>query len=348
MGSLGMAFIFIIILFFYSNAYHGKSLLSILCKFYYTLSLIGLTALVFVLVFNGPGKHQDILSSLSFFSLSYTFALYVYFYILSKCLIEHNWQIKHISLLVISSFVLFCSLYKNLILIWIIVTIICIVLTSKNRNKALKAFAKFSIIISALLVLSCFLFANDFSVLVTNLLKEFAALAQIDYSTISFMKTEVNEFTNEWGASRIFLWIQALPHIISNPIFGNGPGFENYLGTTGQLVTIFSDNIKNVATFHSQPISLLVEYGLVGFLSFYLLILNIASLGIKCLKIKTLTTSERHAILFFIALLATLFLSSLIGSYILPSHKYIAGTLVFWLILAAMVSEYKRIMIKYA
>ena len=152
---------------------------------------------------------------------------------------------------------------------------------------------------------------------------------------------EVTAFTDEYGASRIFIWLQAVPYIMSSPFIGNGIGFEAYLGAEKEIITIYSQSRHYVATFHNQLISFVLDYGIIGTFFIYFVFIKIGMLGLKIGVDKDMSNRSKHAAYSFIVIYIVYFINSLFGWDMIPAHPNIINVIPLWLFMAAIISEYK-------
>ncbi len=344
LGSIVMLLLFIGIIFVYSHRYGNKKLLETIVRYYYFFSFIQFICLLIILIVYGPGKHRTLRNeTISFCELTLISPLYVYGYTLSKCLINRRWRLHDILLLGATTVVSFCFLYRSTWIMWITITMFILFINLKDTKKAIQP----TIVVSLLLLFGFigtnFVAPTFMKSIFGQTSNEIGAISELRGADINYLKTNVTEVSNRWGSTRLFLWTEAIPYIKARPLLGNGIGFENYLGVSGEITTVYSMAIHPVATFHSQLIGLVVDFGLIGATLFYLVIIKTASLGFHALRKFDISREKKQSIYCFFVVFIMYLLGSIIGGNIIPSHTGIYAVLPFWLFIAAIILEYKKL-----
>jgi O-antigen ligase len=344
-GGLVMILLFWGTIFVYSNRFKSSNLLTDIAKYYCYFSFINFLYITVSLIIHGSSRGDRIPGLIESYNPSLTCVVYVYGYMLSKCLVNRKWKIGDILLLVTSSVVIFFSFYRSLWVTWVVLSMGLLLINSNNIKKSIRQML-------LILMLSIFIFfvfkaiaPNSVNLMLSQSHDEVTFITQIIGT--SYSNDEVNEVTNRYGASRIFLWLQAIPYIKSKPLLGNGVGYEAYLGAQKKLIIVFSLAKHPVATFHNQLLGFLVDYGLIGTFIIYFVLLKIGLLALKVLRMDNVSKRKRHSIYCFFVIYIIYIVNSFIGGEMIPSHTGLYAVIPLWLFIAAMISEYKKMRINH-
>jgi O-antigen ligase len=210
----------------------------------------------------------------------------------------------------------------------------------KNKKKCIQVLGLISIILLLLII-----------VFQTTISDEIIPTLRYTYEEIKntpiLLKTdytfnEVTSFTNEYGASRVFIWLQAIQYIKRSPVFGNGVGYEAFLGAENKIMQVYSRTQHYVATYHNQSIAFLIDYGFVGTFLIYFIFIKIGFLGLRLLKESNISKIQKHSVYSFITIYIIYFLPSFIGGEMIPAHPDFYTVIPLWLFMAAIIAEYKK------
>jgi O-antigen ligase len=264
--------------------------------------------------------------------------LYVYGYVLAKCLIQRKWRIVDILLLVISSVTNFVMFYRSLLLIWFALTVILILAITRDRSRYVQG----TLILFGLAFMAAGLVCVKFDEIRHMTEATWGEVCYVPVLSGKNIPDRIDASTSQHGYMRTFIWLQAIEHIRQHPLLGNGVGYEDYLGLKGRIFQIYSEKRHTLATYHNQLISFLVDYGIIGTLFLYYVFLKIGLLGVKLLGGASTSKTRAHAIYCFLVIYLIYFLSSFIGGRVIPSHPSLYTVIPIWLFMAAIVSEVKN------
>jgi hypothetical protein len=326
-------------IYLFSNMFRNGDLLVTVSKYLYYFCFIDFLYITASLMVLGSSRETRIIPLIEGFFPFKESVLYVYGYILSRCLINRRWNIIDVLILISSSIVNFAMFYRSLTLIWIVMTISLIMLHTKDKIKILRTVGIISMVVFLVIILFSSSAEKEINLMLDKTHDEISnipTLMEVDYEF-----DEVTAFTDEYGASRIFVWLQAVPYIMSSPFIGNGIGYEAYLGAEKEIVEIYSQSRHYVATFHNQLISFVIDYGIIGTFFIYLVFIKIGVLGLKIGIDKDISNRSKHAAYSFIVIYIVYFINSLFGWDMIPSHPNITNVIPLWLFMAAIISEYK-------
>lgn len=147
------------------------------------------------------------------------------------------------------------------------------------------------------------------------------------------VKSVVNRST-----ARVYIWKGTLKMILDHPIKGYGVGtfVVNFLDYRPQeLLTYHPSHIAYISHPHNYFLSTWIEMGVLGFLSFLLIVFSTIYIGIKNIK-KAVHEKKIMAI----SLLSS-FIAILVINVVNVNMHYTCGGMFFWLLIGLIFSQYK-------
>lgn len=332
-GGMMMLLLFSYLIYKFPQIYYNTKYLETLSKYFFYFCLLDLLYLTICLVIYGSNRSTRLTPIIGDFIPFKESALYVYGYILSKCLLSKRWRKIDLFILLISSVVNFAMFYRSLTIVWIVLTIFLVSKSIKSKVRF------FRILVSAIFILTVSIIAFQ-----TSIEKNMMPLFKFTQDEIGNIgQTVQGNVTNDAGATRILILNQAFHYFINNPILGNGVGFEDYLGKQEKIFQFYGGSEKYVATFHNQIMGFLVDYGLIGTLFLYYVLIKIWLIGYGLTKKSNLSLVNLHSIYCFLIIYIIYFVSSFTGSRMIPSHTSFVVVLPLWLFITAMITEYNNI-----
>lgn len=332
-GGMMMLLFFSYLIYKFPKIYKNTNYLEVLSKYFYYFCLIDLLYLTISLITFGSNRATRLTPLIGDLIPFKECALYVYGYILSKCLLTKRWRKVDIIILLISSIVNFSMFYRSLAIIWIVLTVFLVTKSIKNKKRIVRMIATLVIILVISIVTFQTVITGEVIPIFKDTLNEFGAISQ------TFNKNASNE---DVGRTRVIVMAQAFNYFFDNPIIGNGVGFEDYLGEQGAIFQFYGGSEKNLATFHNQIMGFLVDYGIVGTLFLYFVLIKIWLIGYKLSKKENISLPNLHSIYCFLIIYIVYFISSFTGSRMIPAHTSFVVVLPLWLFITAIITEYKN------
>lgn len=332
-GGMMMLLLFSYLIYKFPKIYRNTNYLIVLSKYFYYFCLLDLLYLTICLVTFGSSRAIRLTPLIGDFIPFKESALYVYGYILSKSLLTKRWSKIDIFILLISSIVNFSMFYRSLSIVWIVLTLFLVTKSIKNKKRIFRMIATLVIILMISIVTFQTIITAEVIPIFKATLNEFGAMGQ------TFNKDVSNE---DVGGTRIITLAQAFNYFFDNPIVGNGVGFEDYLGEQGAIFQFYGGSEKKLATFHNQIMGFLVDYGIVGTLFLYFVLIKIWLIGYGLSKKDNISLANLHSIYCFLIIYIIYFISSFTGSRMIPAHTSFVVVLPLWLFITAIITEYKN------
>ncbi len=145
-----------------------------------------------------------------------------------------------------------------------------------------------------------------------------------------------NIATDASNLERINRWNSAIKLFMDRPIFGWGPGTYQFVYAPYQSVsdkTVISTNVGNKGTAHSEYLLILSEEGVLGLVSFLVILILIAIVSLNIYKTAKNNVAKKYGLLLFLGLI-TYFAHAFLNNF-LDTDK---AAVPFWGFVAAIVA----------
>jgi len=153
---------------------------------------------------------------------------------------------------------------------------------------------------------------------------------------VEHVQSVSNIATDASNLERINRWNSALRLFMDRPIFGWGPGTYQFVYAPYQSVadkTIISTNVGNKGTAHSEYLLILSEEGVLGLLSFVIILILVATTALRVYKQATNKRARMYVLLLFLGLI-TYYIHAFLNNF-LDTDK---AAVPFWGFIAAIVA----------
>ncbi len=153
---------------------------------------------------------------------------------------------------------------------------------------------------------------------------------------VEHVQSVSNIATDASNLERINRWNSALRLFADKPVFGWGPGTYQFVYAPYQSVadkTVISTNVGNKGTAHSEYLLILSEEGVLGLISFILIIILVVKMSIRISTQAKNDLARKYALLLFLGL-TTYFAHALLNNF-LDTDK---AAVPFWGFIAAIVA----------